>query len=273
MTHRIEESLAEGDRPDFYSDWWRHRVTALRRFLDAIPPDTLPADFLTHPAFAACGIITNDTDAAVAQDAEMRASGYTVNVGGGLPAEASTPITHAYHLWRAGLPNAHTPDAGAVMEWGGGYGSMARLTRRFPNAPTHIIVDSPIMCTVQEAYLRRFNIGATAWNRYWPGVTPFLDGGVWLTAPGNAHLIAPSVGGVHTFIATYSLDECAAAAHDYVIDHDWFGASRVLVAAQKIGKEGMFPDGPSLYRRLVDAGFAEFPTHYAGSVYLEWERP
>lgn len=227
------ESFREGDRSDFYTAWWRDRIAALEASIVGVEIDA--GHLNEYPAIADCGLITNNY---VAAD-RMRPL---------LPAYCDdwtpTSVTHMYGLYAAGVCDDGVPRT--VLEWGGGFGNMARITRGYDVPPTHVIVDSPIMLALQQSWLTELDA---------------VEGVEFLT-----HDDAGPVTAVDSFVATWSLDECAPACHDWLISRDWFGASTVLVAMYP--DKDLFPEAHGLHARLVAQGFREVPSFHPPSVYM-----
>lgn len=213
------------------SPWWAERIAAL----EVAFADGIPAGFMDHPAVLDCGVTTNDP-------AGYELAPFAVN---------TTDAAHWSHIIAAG---ANGDDVSTIVEFGGGVGNPARLTRKLSTPPAHVIVDLPVMHRLQRRYLD--DAGA-------------LNGVMFIDSHPDAiaGLPAPDV-----FMATFSLDECTTACHDWWFDHDWIGARRVFIAMQRDRGE-LFPDGPGLAPRLLRAGFAVLPCPYAGAVYLRWDRP
>lgn len=249
------EELDFYDIEEFYSVWWGQRVVAL----ESVLADDIPVNFLELPEVQDCGLVTNDRVAALNEEAEMAGSGYLPRYGPDMWTVTTTDITHAYHLWRAGWPK--TP-RGHLVEWGGGYGNMARLVSLFPEQVDHVIIDTPVMLGLQRAYLDSHGIGATV-----AGVENFQRG-VVLCATGLTHWLEAVE--VDTFIGTFSVSECTRACHDYLIEKDWFGAKTVFLAVEP--DKDLFAEAYGLKDRLLSMGFAEEPTHFPPSVYLRLDR-
>lgn len=249
------EILDYYDVKDFYSAWWKERVAALERVL----ADDIPDNFLDLPEVQDCGIVTNDRRAALSEEAEMAGHGYLPNYGPHMWMVTATDITHSYHLWRAGWPK--TP-SGYLVEWGGGYGNMARLASLFPERVDHVVIDTPVMLGLQRAYLESQGVPARV-----VGVDNFQRG-VELCPTGLTHWLDKVE--VDTFIGTFSVSECTRACHDHLIEKDWFGAKTVFLAVEP--EKGLFAEAYGLKDRLLSMGFTEEPTYFPPSVYLRLER-
>lgn len=126
-------------------------------------------------------------------------------------------VHHLYHIarWREALDRYDQPIRGRILEWGGGYGNMARLMHKvYPHQEQYWIADLPWMRRLQETYLR-----ITDYEAY--KKTFLFDA-------------RPSRGlsDVGMFISTWALSECTEMAQNYVEDHKFFGADTLLMAHQ-----------------------------------------
>lgn len=71
------------------------------------------------------------------------------------PATSGTLIHHAYHLYRFELATGTSiADCNEIVEFGGGYGSMARLMARLGHRGPYCIHDLPEFSALQRFYLR-----------------------------------------------------------------------------------------------------------------------
>lgn len=120
-------------------------------------------------------------------------------------------------------------DVATVVEWGGGYGSLARLFVRLAKESTYVVVDIPIMSCLQWIYLasilgtERVNLLTTRDDAIRQRVVNLLP----LSLLEHHQLHAD------LFISTWALSECDQSAQRYVVDRDWFGAERLLLAYQQ----------------------------------------
>ncbi len=146
---------------------------------------------------------------------------------------------HASHLAHYKLA-ARTDfwDAGTVLEWGAGYGDMARLLRRMNPRLTYIIVDLPELLALQYIYLGALE-GTSALN------IASRTGGV---VEGKINLIPYEflAAGRLTprcdaFISNWAVTESPIEAQKMVIGSGLYSARKVLLAYFK--KDGnMFMD-------------------------------
>lgn len=141
---------------------------------------------------------------------------------------ATHSTVHAlYHLMQ--FQQATKGSSNNVIEWGGGYGNLARLwTTINPNA-TYTIIDTALFCAVQKLYLgvthdfplklitkpdMEIELGAI-------NIVP-------VALAGHMEFDAPDV-----FVATWSLSESNRQSQDFVAgERDWFRANRLLLAYQ-----------------------------------------
>lgn len=172
--------------------------------------------------------------------------------GGGVVGVSDTTVAHLTHLSVLGWP----PDGEVIVEWGGGYGNLARLTYHLGRFAQHVIVDVPPMLAVQHSYLGACGVRAAPWL---PG-EPRPDAPVLLRPTAAVEEVTGDV-----FVALRSLSECSEEAVRRVAGLDWSGASQVLLWVDK-GKPRTFPGGEALTRAA--AGFERVPSDWAGSVYL-----
>lgn len=118
-------------------------------------------------------------------------------------------------------------DANQIVEWGGGYGDMARIIRRMNPDITYVIIDLPELCALQHVYLQSVE-GEDSVNTVTPG-TPLVPRKVNLV-PVDAVLS----GQVHisgdTFVSTWALSESPRGAQEFVAASAFFDATNILMA-------------------------------------------
>ena len=136
---------------------------------------------------------------------------------------------HAYHLATHAMVTGR-PLFGAkfIVEWGGGYGNLARIVRRMDRSVTYVILDLPALGAVQWAYLSALE-GEDAVH--------LVTADDPTIAPGKVNLAASSFALDHlptlradAFVSTWALTESPPALQQAVIERDFFGAEQVLVA-------------------------------------------
>lgn len=156
---------------------------------------------------------------------------YIITLKGSL--KTSTNRVHSlYHLGRLtrdaslDLPKA----VGNVVEWGGGYGCMARvLTRLLGGSATYVLIDTPLLSCLQWLYLSAV-IGEDS-------VSLISDAGQKIEAGKinvvPVHLVEDMDIKGQLFVSTWALDESALAAQKMVVSRDWFSADHILLATAK----------------------------------------
>jgi hypothetical protein len=156
-------------------------------------------------------------------------------------------IHHAYHLSRfLAVAKPDTDTLRTIVEWGGGYGNLAKILTRWRPGTTYVIVDTPLFSCIQWLYLSVvFGSDSVA----------FLDGRTPL-AFGRINVLPNSLADSYDvnadlFISTWALSESSREAQDYVLAKNWFGAKRLLLAYQLHSE---FPDAPRVGLLARDAG-------------------
>lgn len=145
-------------------------------------------------------------------------------------ATSHNSVHHLYHLatfmFKTGVD---VRDAPRVIEWGGGYGSMARIFRRLTGVvQTYVIIDIPLLTCLQWLYLStifgedQVNVLTTSRSEIAPGMFNLLP---------VCFLEDQTLSG-DLFIATWSLSESSTYAQQYVFFRDFFCARHFLVAYQ-----------------------------------------
>ena len=115
-----------------------------------------------------------------------------------------------------------------VIEWGGGYGNMAKLFRRFNNKHTYTIIDTPLFSCLQWLYLSTIfgedsvKILRNSEESIYKGKINLLP----VCFSESIDLYAD------LFIATWSLSESSKYAQDYVKSEKFFNAEHLLIAYQ-----------------------------------------
>lgn len=154
----------------------------------------------------------------------------------GLDLRTPTDVHHAFHL----LQIATMEPPKKVVEWGGGYGGMARLGLQLWPECEWSIIDLPGPLQAQQLHLR-------------------YDDRVRLWSVDDADSVAEDA---DLFVSTFALSECPPAALHFVLERNWFGASTVFLAFEE-DKPG-FASGFSDW--LDDFEVTEHP-HIPGNFY------
>lgn len=137
-------------------------------------------------------------------------------------------IHHLYHLVRfAERTRCDLDGVDTVLEWGGGYGNMAKILRRLKSTPfTYVIIDTPILCCLQWLYLSAIFGG---------GEINLIQRREEEIRPGKINLIPVCFVDCYEvipdlFISTWALSESSKYSLDYVVGRKWLSARHLLLA-------------------------------------------
>ena len=146
-------------------------------------------------------------------------------------------IHHLYHLTKYEDRTLRSIDQfGSVVEFGGGYGNMARLVRKLSPAVRYTIVDLPLFSCIQYVYLATL-LGKDAVNLAREPRAVIREGMINLVPTPYIDMVPDDAG---LFLSTWALSECTAAAQEYVASRNFFGASGLLLAYAR--HDGIFDD-------------------------------
>jgi hypothetical protein len=233
---QVEAVRSCGDAAYVRSDW-AERNAQLARDLLPVPP----ADFLCHPAIAfqmmmGERIVPHELpyvrerlgdDALLAEDAV--GSPPTVPVPGTHIRTSPNTVHQLHHLLRfEDATGRRIRDAGTVVEWGGGFGSLMRLLVRLHGGePTCVVIDTPVFSALQWLYLSAV-LGEDR-------VVLHHRRGPVRPEPGRVNVVP--IGLVRDldvdadlFISNWALNESMPAAQRDVVARKWFGAESLLLA-------------------------------------------
>lgn len=120
-------------------------------------------------------------------------------------------------------------ESSSIIEFGGGYGNMARLIRKMNPNLTYIIVDLPELLALQYVYLgsleseENLNIISSKSDSIKIGKINLI----------SSNLIYSNEISIHaeSFISTWALSECPNFLQKFVIENDFFSASNILIAS------------------------------------------
>lgn len=149
-----------------------------------------------------------------------------------LPVTSANRLHTLYHLAR--LIEATSLDLEAdvrtVVEWGGGYGSMARVaTRMLGQGATYVLIDTPLLSCLQWLYLTSV-LGEERVTLI-SDVEISLRSGAINVVP--VHLVESLDVRCDLFISTWALDESSLASQRLVASNKWFGATNLLLATAR----------------------------------------
>ena len=237
--------------PAFVRDDWHARNEALARDLAPAPPRR----FLHHPSilhqmFVGDKYLADElpyVTARLRDLAEAREDAVGCPPMAALPgadcATSANTVHHLHHLLRyEESTGRRIADAGVFVEWGAGYGNLAKLIhRRHGNGPTLVLLDTPVFSCLQWLYLASV-LGEEAVVLHTVAGQRVEGARINVVPIG---LLAGLEVQADMFISTWALNESEPAAQDAVIARDWFAAPALLLAMH---------EGDPLERRVLEAG-------------------
>jgi len=121
-------------------------------------------------------------------------------------------------------------DSASIIEWGGGYGNMARIIRRMNPTVTYTIIDLSEFLALQYIYLSSIE-GEGNVHIVQPDITPQL-------ALGKINLLSSQMavskgGGLRCdgFISTWAITESPRDVQKFVREKEFFGARSLLLGS------------------------------------------
>lgn len=148
---------------------------------------------------------------------------------GGIETSYNT-VHHLHHIAKfVEHTNCKLTDIKSVVEWGGGYGNLAKIFKKMKQGEelTYTIIDTPIFSIIQWLYLGSI-LGETNVN--------LINEPNQSIAVGKINLLPLNflenclINNVDLFISTWALSECSDFAQDYILTHQWFNAKHFLLA-------------------------------------------
>ncbi|WP_111509313.1 hypothetical protein [Mycobacterium kyogaense] len=215
---------------------WAQRNADLASFLLPVPP----WDFLRHPAiryqmFVGDRLLHHELPYVLAHldDVSLLTEDPvgmppTVEVPGGSVRTSSNTVHQLHHLLRfqeaTGRP---LRDIDTIVEWGAGFGSLARLLIRCHGGePTVVLLDTPVFSALQWLYLSA-TIGAERVELHTTAPVTVARGRINVVPIG---LMSDMDVAADLFISMWALNESTPAAQRDVVQRDWFGADQLLLA-------------------------------------------
>lgn len=159
----------------------------------------------------------------------------------GLPLLARTPyltshntVQHLYHLVRyAETTGCALNELVTIVEWGGGYGNLAKVFRRFYGGEhTYVIIDLPLPACLQWLYLATI-FGVEEVALILEPDRPIQARKINILPVCYVDQVSFSA---DLFVSTWALSESSLEAMDDVVARGWYGARRLLVAYQRSSK-------------------------------------
>lgn len=226
----VEPAYVRGD--------WAARNAALEEALVPVPPD----DFLRHPAILHQMFVGSRYLGPELAYVRPRLPAPEIlaedPVGGPPTVDLDDPpvttspnlVHHVHHVLRyEEVTGGRLARSRTVVEWGGGYGSLARVVRRLRPGVTYVVLDTPLFAAVQWLYLSAvLGEGHVMLHaRAGAPVVPHRVNVVPIGLAGRLDVAAD------VFVSTWALNESTPAAQRHVARRRWFGARGLLVAMHR----------------------------------------
>lgn len=160
-------------------------------------------------------------------------------------------IHHLYHLARfLNATDCNLRKTNVVVEWGGGYGSMAKIFARLRGKPTtYILVDTAMFCCIQWLYLASI-LGEKTVRLIQSPQEKIEKGKINILPVGYVQKYKIQA---DLFISTWALSESSKFSQDLVIKRKWFGAKNILLAYQEPSGSIPYADRINSYAALRGA--------------------
>lgn len=144
---------------------------------------------------------------------------------------SSNTVHHLHHLLRYQAATGRSlAGARTVVEWGGGYGNLAKLLLRLHGgAPTCVLLDTPVFAAVQWLYLSAVLGDDRVVLHTEPG-SPVAAARVNVVPAALAGELAVRA---DLFVSTWALNESPPSAQRLVLERELFGAGSMLVAMHR----------------------------------------
>lgn len=175
-----------------------------------------------------------------------------------------TVIHHFYHLVKfLTATKTKVESVNTIVEWGGGYGSLIRILKKFKISPTtYIVIDTPLFSCLQWLYLSTI-YGGKEVNLIVSENDKIIDKKINLLP---ICFLKDFKLKADMFISTWALSESSKYSQDYVLEKNWFDADHILLAYQD-NPSGLF-DPARVGKLAVKKGaFIEDMEHLPGNHY------
>ena len=125
-----------------------------------------------------------------------------------------------------------------IVEFGGGYGNMARLVKMMSPGMTYLIIDLPIFLLIQFAYLETF-LGRGICNFVVEADQPLEEFKINLIVGQSNYAIEHEF---DLFISTMALSETSPIAQRAVLEARFFGAEHLLISHQSTSERWKYAE-------------------------------
>ena len=149
-------------------------------------------------------------------------------------------IHHLYHLIRfQEMTQKPLDQFECIIEFGGGYGNMAKILKRINPAATYIGIDISLLCCIQYIYLSTL-YGRDSVHMFTNEQSALKRGKINLVPIQLLHQLSDQPDCL--FISTWGLSESTLAAQLYIDSRSFFGAGSILLAFQANNSTFMFAE-------------------------------
>lgn len=228
------DSVRDLDEPAFVrSDWASRNGELVDRLLPLPPADFLRCEEILHQMFVGARYLPQELPYVlsrlpgpeIAQEDPV-GDPPTSPVPGGQVTTSSNTVHQLHHLLRyQDVSGWSVGTVRSVVEWGGGYGCLAKLfIRLHGGSPTYVVLDTPVFAAVQWLYLASVLGEGEVVLHDRPGKVAL--GKVNIVPIG---LVPALEFDADLFVSNWALNESTAAAQRFVCDRDWFGAPSLLL--------------------------------------------
>jgi len=136
-----------------------------------------------------------------------------------------------------------------IVEWGGGYGNMAKLFKRLKSeSMTYVIIDTPMFCCVQWLYLTTI-LGKDAVNLIQNAEDRVISGKINILP---INFVSCYNIDADFFVSTWALSESSKYSQDFVINNNFFNAKHILAAWHENTEN--FPDSDRIAQPIAKLG-------------------
>lgn len=146
-------------------------------------------------------------------------------------------IHHLSHLIKFSQEtHADLKQVKQVVEWGGGYGNLARIFLKINPHVTYIMIDVPVFAFIQATYLS--SVCGDEKVHFVTKTHEKIEAGKINIVPLNKKILERfDVGATDIFISTWALSESSHYAQQFVESLSFFNAESLLIAHQEKSKD------------------------------------
>ncbi len=138
-------------------------------------------------------------------------------------------IHHLSHLTNFSISsNVELDKMNTIIEWGGGYGNMARICRKLIPHGTYIIIDVPVFSALQGIYLSTI-LGEDSINVV-SAENKIKNGKINIVPLSKELINSLNLVNADLFMSTWALTESSTYALDYVKSKSYFNSNYLLLA-------------------------------------------